>query len=174
LLAAPPETRTALIGAAISCPSGISTGENIDACRYSNRTMQPASIAVKGLPEKTTYLQRGEQKRGDRGGRANQRNKVNEIAVGTGIADCPPRGPCGSGLRPPTCGLAEPPGVSEVSRFSRMKFLCVSGVFDYAGLNRSSRYRACSCCLPRIRRTSASGLHLFGAEYPPRLSSVYH
>src|ERR1700719_3686022 len=54
-----------------------------------------------------------------------------------------------------------------------MKFLGVSGVFDYAGLNRSSRYRACSCCLPRISRTSASGLHLFGAEYPPRLSSVY-
>src|SRR5712671_5413405 len=54
-----------------------------------------------------------------------------------------------------------------------MKFLGVSGVFDYAGLNRSSRYRACSCCLPRITRTSASGLHLFGAEYPPRLSSVY-
>src|ERR1035438_206914 len=64
-------------------------------------------------------------------------------------------------------------GISEVSRFSCMKFLGVSGVFDYAGLNRSSRYRACSCCLPRITRTSASGLHLFGAEYPPRLSSVY-
>jgi hypothetical protein len=54
-----------------------------------------------------------------------------------------------------------------------MKFLGVSGVFDYAGLSRSSRYRACSCCLPHIARTSASGLHLFGAEYPPRLSSVY-
>ncbi len=66
-----------------------------------------------------------------------------------------------------------PAGVSEVSRFSCMKFLGVSGVFDYAGLSRSSRYRACSCCLPRITRTSASGLHLFGAEYPPRLSSVY-
>src|ERR1700728_4922898 len=64
-------------------------------------------------------------------------------------------------------------GVSEVSRFSCMKFLGVSGVFDYAGLSRSSRCRACSCCLPRITRTSASGLHLFGAEYPPRLSSVY-
>src|ERR1700730_1568747 len=54
-----------------------------------------------------------------------------------------------------------------------MKFLGVSGVFDYAGLNRSSRYRACSCCLPRITKTAASGLHLFGAEYPPHLSSVY-
>src|SRR5271169_706009 len=54
-----------------------------------------------------------------------------------------------------------------------MKFLGVSGVFDYAGLNRSSRYRACSCCLPRITRASASGLTVYGAEYPPRLSSVY-
>jgi hypothetical protein len=54
-----------------------------------------------------------------------------------------------------------------------MKFLGVSGVFDYAGLNRSSRYRACSCCLPRITKASASGLTVYGAEYPPRLSSVY-
>ena len=30
-------------------------------------------------------------------------------------------------------------GVSEVSRFSCMKFLGVPGVFDYAGLNRNSR-----------------------------------
>ena len=30
-------------------------------------------------------------------------------------------------------------GVSEVSRFSCMKFLGVSGVFDYAGLSRNSR-----------------------------------
>ena len=30
-------------------------------------------------------------------------------------------------------------GVSEVSRFSCLKFLDVSGVFDYAGLNRNSR-----------------------------------
>jgi len=49
----------------------------------------------------------------------------------------------------------------------------VSGVFDYAGLNRDSRWRSCSCCLPRITRASASGLHLYGAGYPPRLSSVY-
>jgi hypothetical protein len=64
-------------------------------------------------------------------------------------------------------------GVSEVSRFSCMKFLGVSGVFDYAEPNRSSRWRACSCCLPRITRASASGLHLFGVEYPAHLSSVY-
>jgi hypothetical protein len=30
-------------------------------------------------------------------------------------------------------------GVSEVSRFSCMKFPDVSGVFDYAGLNKDSR-----------------------------------
>ena len=30
-------------------------------------------------------------------------------------------------------------GVSEVSRFSCMKFLGVPGVFDYAGPNRNSR-----------------------------------
>jgi hypothetical protein len=34
-------------------------------------------------------------------------------------------------------GLAA--GVSEVSRFSCMKFLGVPGVFDYAGLNKNSR-----------------------------------
>src|SRR5437667_3147346 len=70
--------------------------------------------------------------------------------------------PSPADLRP---GLAV--GVSEVSRFSCMKFLGVSGVFDYAGLSRCSLYRACSCCLPRITKTSASGFHLFGAEYPP-------
>jgi hypothetical protein len=30
-------------------------------------------------------------------------------------------------------------GIPEVSRFSCMKFLGVSGVFDYAGLARNSR-----------------------------------
>src|SRR5450631_3645888 len=83
------------------------------------------------------------------------------------------RGPYGLSLLPPSCGSVAATGVSEVSRFSCLKFLDVSGVFDYAGLNRSSRYRACSCCLPRITKTSASGLHLFGAEYPPHLSSIY-
>src|SRR5450759_3387939 len=42
-------------------------------------------------------------------------------------------------------------GASEVSRFSCMKFLGVSGVFDYAGLTRDSRSRLCSCCLPRLQ-----------------------
>jgi hypothetical protein len=49
-------------------------------------------------------------------------------------------------------------GISEVSRFSCMKCLGVPGVFDYAGLNRDSRHRPCSCCLPRILTASASGL----------------
>src|SRR5208282_1269189 len=53
------------------------------------------------------------------------------------------------------------------------KLLGVSGVFDYAGLNRNSRLRSCSCCLPHILKTAASGLHLFGAGYPPRLAPVY-
>jgi len=51
-------------------------------------------------------------------------------------------------------GLAA--GVPEVSRFSCMKFLGVSGVFDYAGLTRGSRYRPYSCCLPHISTASAS------------------
>jgi serine/threonine protein kinase len=49
-------------------------------------------------------------------------------------------------------------GIPEVSRFSCMKFLGVSGVFDYAGLSRNSRNRSCSCGLRRITKTSASGL----------------
>src|ERR1700691_1170224 len=39
-------------------------------------------------------------------------------------------------------------GISEVSRFSCMKLPGVSGVYDYAGPNRDSRYRPSSCCLP--------------------------
>src|SRR5713226_7178499 len=57
-------------------------------------------------------------------------------------------------------------GVSEVSRFSCLKFLGVPGVFDYAGPSGDSRYRLRSCCLPRITKTSASGLHLFEARSP--------
>jgi hypothetical protein len=57
-------------------------------------------------------------------------------------------------------------GVSEVSRFSCLKFLDVSGVFDYAGLSRGSRYRPYSCCLPRMFTASASGLYVFAAPSP--------
>ena len=45
------------------------------------------------------------------------------------------RGPYGLSLLPPSCGSVAATGVSEVSRFSCLKFLGVSGVFDYAGLN---------------------------------------
>jgi len=38
---------------------------------------------------------------------------------------------------------------------------------------RNSRYRSCPCCLPRILTASASGLYLFAAQWPPRLSSIY-
>jgi hypothetical protein len=75
-------------------------------------------------------------------------------------------GPCGLSLRPPTCCLGWTAGVSEVSRFSCMKFLGVPGVFDYAGLSRNSRYRTCSCCLPHIFTASASGLYVFAAQLP--------
>src|ERR1019366_351870 len=79
-------------------------------------------------------------------------------------------GTCMRAVRPepsPTVlPLSSEAGISEVSRFSCMKFLGVSGVFDYAGLHRNSRYRCGSWCLPRITRTSAFGLHLFGALLP--------
>jgi hypothetical protein len=76
------------------------------------------------------------------------------------------RGPCGLSLRPPSCGSVAATGVSEVSRFSCMKFLGVPGVFDYAGLNRNSRYRSRTCGLPRMLTASASGLYIFGAQCP--------
>jgi hypothetical protein len=40
---------------------------------------------------------------------------------------------------PAVLQLTHTAGVSEVSRFSCMKFLGVSGVFDYAGPDKSSR-----------------------------------
>src|SRR5215469_10103524 len=42
----------------------------------------------------------------------------------------------------------------------------MSGVFDYAGPNRNSRYRSRSCCLPRMLTASASGLYVFAAQCP--------
>jgi len=57
-------------------------------------------------------------------------------------------------------------GIPEVSRFSCMKFLGVPGVFDYAGLNKGSRYRHCPCCLPHMLTASASGLYIFAAQSP--------
>ena len=64
-------------------------------------------------------------------------------------------------------------GVSEVSRFSCMRFIGVPGVFDYAGPNRDSRYRPCSCCQALMLRTLASGMIFSKLNSPPRLSSIY-
>src|SRR5215472_6885232 len=47
-----------------------------------------------------------------------------------------------------------------------MKLIGVSGVFDYAGLSRDSRWRLPSCCLPRMLTASASGLYVFAAQCP--------
>ena len=60
-------------------------------------------------------------------------------------------------------------GVSEVSRFSCLKFL---GVLWGLRLRRTERELALSLPLmlpAAITRASASGLHLFGAQYPPHL-----
>ena len=60
-------------------------------------------------------------------------------------------------------------GVFEVSRFSCMKFL---GVLWGLRLRRTEQELALSFppMLPAaITRASASGLHLFGAQYPPHL-----
>src|SRR2546427_12985395 len=46
------------------------------------------------------------------------------------------RGPYGLSLLPPSC-LTFAAGISEVSRFSCMKFLGVPGAFDYAGPTRA-------------------------------------
>ena len=39
-----------------------------------------------------------------------------------------------------------------------MKFIDVSGVFDYAGPDRDSRYRLGSCCHSPMLKTVASGM----------------
>ncbi len=65
--------------------------------------------------------------------------------------------------------LGSPAGVSEVSRFSCLKLL---GVLWGLRLRRTERELALSLPLmlpAAITRASASGLHLFGAQYPPHL-----
>src|SRR5450432_1724014 len=60
-------------------------------------------------------------------------------------------------------------GISEVSRFSCMKFL---GLLWGLRLRQTERGLALSLPLmlpAAITRASASRLHLFGAQYPPRL-----
>ena len=72
-------------------------------------------------------------------------------------------------VRPPTVGA----GISEVSRFSCMKFLGVSGVFDYAGLSGDSRYRSGSCCLPPLQGVGVRVASFRSSIAHPTYSPVY-
>ncbi len=64
-------------------------------------------------------------------------------------------------------------GASEVSRFSCMKCLGVSGVYDYAGLNRDSRLRPCPCCLPLDQQRRHPDLVFSKLDTQPTYSPVY-
>src|SRR6266516_5334075 len=64
-------------------------------------------------------------------------------------------------------------GVSEVSRFSCMKFIGVSGVFDYAGLSGDSRYRPHSCCLPPLQERRRPDCIFSELNTHPTYSPVY-
>jgi len=70
---------------------------------------------------------------------------------------------------PAVLSLCFATGISEVSRFSCMKYLGVSGVFDYAGLKQELALAPLIMLPAAITRASASGLHLFGAQCPPHL-----
>ena len=78
-----------------------------------------------------------------------------------------PSAACMSGLRP--WALPDRPvtasGITEVSRFSCMKFLSVRGVYDYAGPGSGSRYRHRRCCLPPCDRVGIP-IGIFEAQYP--------
>src|SRR5258707_10253140 len=52
-----------------------------------------------------------------------------------------------------------------VSRFSRVKFLCMLGVYDSAEPAAHSRLRAPLCCLPDCVTPSALWIRYFGAHY---------
>ena len=69
--------------------------------------------------------------------------------------------------------LTRAAGICEVSRFSCMKFLGVSGVFDYAGLSRSSRYRACSCAFRALQRRRRPDCIFSELNTHPAYPSVY-
>ena len=74
-------------------------------------------------------------------------------------------------LLPSPAGLSpgSTSGVSEVSRFSCMKFLDVRGVFDYAGLNQELALSLLFMLPSAMLTASASGLQVFEAQYPARL-----
>src|SRR5262249_42190993 len=60
-------------------------------------------------------------------------------------------------------------GISEVSRFSCMKFLGVPGVFDYPGLTEDSRCRPRSCCLPPYQERRRPDCIFSELNCPPHL-----
>src|SRR5271167_5138694 len=64
-------------------------------------------------------------------------------------------------------------GVCEVSRFSCMKFLGVSGVFDYARPSGNSRYRSHSCCLPPLQERRRLDCIFSELNTHPTYSPVY-
>jgi len=78
----------------------------------------------------------------------------------------------GGSRRPAGCCCLQ--GVSEVSRFSCMKFLSVSGVYDYAEPDGNLRLRLPSV-LPSAYMDSVGALkNIFEAQYPaPPIPPVY-
>src|SRR5215470_2015180 len=62
-------------------------------------------------------------------------------------------------------------GVLEVSRFSCMKFLGVLWGLRLRQTEQRLALASLSMLPAAITRASASGLHLFGAQYPPHLFS---
>jgi hypothetical protein len=106
-------------------------------------------------------------------GRPRDFNPHEQRAAQRALCRCPTprrraRGPYGLSLLPPSWHYVST-GISEVSRFSCMKYLGVSGVFDYAGLKQELALAPLIMLPAAITRASASGLHLFGAQYPPHL-----
>jgi hypothetical protein len=79
-------------------------------------------------------------------------------------------------LRPqpsPAVLLLLPAGVSEVSRFSCMKLPGVSGVYDYAGPSRDSRYRSRPCCLPPMQKRQRPDCIFSEFNTQPTCTPVY-
>src|SRR6202789_4313721 len=66
-----------------------------------------------------------------------------------------------------------PAGASEVSRFSCMKLPGVSGVYDYAGPSRNSRYRSRPCCLPPMQKRQRPDCQFSKLNTQPTCTPVY-
>ena len=73
----------------------------------------------------------------------------------------------------PAVLLLFPAGASEVSRFSCMKLPGVSGVYDYAGPDRNSRYRSRPCCLPPMQKRQRPDCQFSKLNTQPTCTPVY-